>query len=124
MRVYPEKNTPKKYLQPLIRCCALILYVPLFMDYSYRLSRTCILIKGGFMPRKGTVVIDREVCKGCFLCIHFCPMQVLEEDTQPNTTGSYPSKATHRENCIACGNCFEVCPDLCITVYALTGAEI
>jgi 2-oxoglutarate ferredoxin oxidoreductase subunit delta len=28
-----------------------------------------------------------------------------------------------KEKCIACGNCFEVCPDVCIEIYELEGAE-
>jgi 2-oxoglutarate ferredoxin oxidoreductase subunit delta len=50
-------------------------------------------------------------------------MKVLEEDTEPNSSGSYPSKAVHIEKCIACGNCFEVCPDVCIEVYELEPSE-
>ncbi|GHT97168.1 4Fe-4S ferredoxin [Spirochaetia bacterium] len=75
------------------------------------------------MARRGKVVIDRELCKGCYLCIRACPLKVLEQDTKPNSTGSYPSVAVHVEKCIACGNCHEVCPDVCITVYELEGAE-
>ncbi|MDR3341752.1 MAG: 4Fe-4S dicluster domain-containing protein [Treponema sp.] len=75
------------------------------------------------MVRRGRVVIDQEVCKGCFLCIRSCPRAILERDTQPNSTGTYPSKVVHEQKCIACGNCFEVCPDVCITVYAWEGAE-
>jgi 2-oxoglutarate ferredoxin oxidoreductase subunit delta len=76
------------------------------------------------MARRGKVVIDRELCKGCFLCIRACPVKVLEEDSLPNLTGSYPSRAVHGEKCIACGNCWEVCPDVCIEVYELEGAEV
>ena len=75
------------------------------------------------MARRGKVVIDRELCKGCFLCIRACPLKVLEADAEPNSTGSYPSKAVHIEKCIACGNCYEVCPDVCIEVFELEGAE-
>ena len=72
------------------------------------------------MARKGKVVIDRELCKGCFLCIRACPAKVLEKDTHPNSTGTYPAKPVNGENaCIACGNCFEVCPDVCIQVFEL-----
>jgi len=67
------------------------------------------------MARKGKVEIDRELCKGCFLCIRACPVKTLAADTEPNLSGSYPVKAG--EGCIACGNCFEVCPDVCIRVY-------
>lgn len=76
------------------------------------------------MARRGKVIIDRELCKGCFLCIRACPSKVLAEDTLPNSSGSYPSKAVFMEKCIACGNCFAVCPDVCIMVYELEGAEV
>jgi 2-oxoglutarate ferredoxin oxidoreductase subunit delta len=74
------------------------------------------------MARRGKIIIDRELCKGCLLCIRACPVKVLEQDAQPNSSGSYPSVPTHPENCIACANCFEVCPDVCIEVYELGGA--
>ena len=32
------------------------------------------------MAKKGKVVIDRELCKGCLLCIRACPAQVLESE--------------------------------------------
>jgi 2-oxoglutarate ferredoxin oxidoreductase subunit delta len=75
------------------------------------------------MARKGKVLINRELCKGCFLCIRACQANVLEEDTQPNQSGTYPCKVARVEKCGACGNCWEVCPDLCIEVYQLEGAE-
>ena len=75
------------------------------------------------MAKKGNITIDRELCKGCLLCIRACPVKVLEQDDQPNASGSYPSKAVQEEKCIACGNCYEVCPDVCITVYELEEAH-
>ena len=74
------------------------------------------------MAKKGKVIIDRELCKGCLLCIRACPVNALEEDTEPNKSGSYPSKPVDPDKaqlCIACGNCYEVCPDVCITVFQL-----
>ena len=71
------------------------------------------------MAKKGKVIIDRELCKGCLLCIRACPVKVLEEGTEPNSFGSYPSKAVNMDKCIACGNCYEVCPDVCIEIYEL-----
>ncbi|MDR0447154.1 MAG: 4Fe-4S binding protein [Treponema sp.] len=75
------------------------------------------------MAKKGTITINRELCKGCYLCIRACPVKVLEPDTELNTSGSYPVKAKNPNNCIACGNCYEVCPDVCIEVCALETAE-
>ena len=74
------------------------------------------------MGKRGKVDIDREWCKGCLLCARACPMKVLEADTELNASGAYPSKAVHLEKCIACGNCYEVCPDVCIQVFDLEGA--
>ena len=72
------------------------------------------------MARKGKVIIDREKCKGCYLCIRSCPVKALEKDTEANSTGTYPSRPVEGENpCIACGNCYEVCPDVCIQVFRL-----
>ena len=70
------------------------------------------------MARKGKVVINRELCKGCYLCIRACPVKVLERDTESNSTGTYPSKPV-KDACIACGSCFEVCPDVCIQVFEM-----
>ncbi|MDR2047958.1 MAG: ferredoxin family protein [Treponema sp.] len=75
------------------------------------------------MARKGKVVIDRELCKGCYLCVRACPVKVLEKDAEPNSQGSYPSVPAHPEKCIACGSCYLVCPDVCIEIYELEEAE-
>ena len=78
------------------------------------------------MARKGKTVIDRELCKGCYLCIRACPVKALEKDVEINSTGTYPVKPSSSRGdgesggkCIACGNCYEVCPDVCIQVYEL-----
>jgi 2-oxoglutarate ferredoxin oxidoreductase subunit delta len=74
------------------------------------------------MAKKGKVEIDRELCKGCYLCIRACPVKVLEKGGAANSGGSYPATAAHLEKCIACGNCYAVCPDVCITVFEEAGA--
>ena len=71
------------------------------------------------MARKGKVIIDRELCKGCYLCIRACPVKVLEKDTELNSGGTYPAKWVGQDKCIACGNCYTVCPDVCIQVFEL-----
>ena len=54
--------------------------------------------------------INREWCKGCGICVAFCPTNVLELDTQDKAV------AVRLEDCIACGLCEYRCPDLAITV--------
>jgi 2-oxoglutarate ferredoxin oxidoreductase subunit delta len=71
------------------------------------------------MANKGRPVIDRERCKGCLLCARSCPFKVLGPDDKANSWGYYPSKPIAEEKCVACGNCYQVCPDAAITVYRL-----
>jgi len=71
------------------------------------------------MANKGKTEIDRERCKGCHLCVRACPTKVLAPDDSPNSWGYYPAKAANPDKCIACGNCYLVCPDVAITVYKL-----
>ena len=71
------------------------------------------------MARKGKIVIDRERCKGCYLCVRACPLKLLEKDTELNSSGTYPAKSVGAEKCIACGNCYEACADVAIQVFEL-----
>ena len=71
------------------------------------------------MAKKGKVKVNRELCKGCYLCIRACPVKALGEDSEANSSGTYPMKPLPGDKCIACGSCFEVCPDVCIEVYEL-----
>lgn len=65
-------------------------------------------------------LIDIEWCKGCGICIHFCPKAVLEF----NPNGKV--EAVRPEDCIACKLCELRCPDLAIQVIedqTLTNGE-
>lgn len=66
------------------------------------------------MPK---VVIDRERCKGCGLCVHACPKKVLELlSGELNKKGYHPSAPVRLEDCIGCAICALFCPDVAITV--------
>ena len=65
--------------------------------------------------RKGDVVIFPEKCKGCGICVEFCPFHVLEMDsTGFNAKGYHPPIATNREKCSGCDICGMYCPDFAI----------
>lgn len=65
---------------------------------------------------KGTVIIDRDICKGCELCIVACPQESLGLSKQINING-YRFAELILDNCTGCVNCALVCPDVAITVY-------
>jgi 2-oxoglutarate ferredoxin oxidoreductase subunit delta len=67
---------------------------------------------------KGMVIIDEDRCKGCGLCVTFCPKQVLQlAEERFNVKGYPPVEKVNPEACIGCATCATVCPDLVFTVY-------
>ena len=60
---------------------------------------------------RGRVVIFGMWCKGCRLCVEFCPTGVLAF-----TTSEERPSVVHPENCTACHWCDTHCPDLAIVV--------
>jgi ferredoxin len=60
--------------------------------------------------QRGQVIIFGTWCKGCGLCIAFCPTGVLTSNAD-----GYPV-VTAPEKCTACHWCDTHCPDLAIIV--------
>jgi len=78
--------------------------------------------------KKGKITIDSEICKGCYLCINACPQNVITISKKANISGVYPAiystvSKKNATSCIACGSCYQVCPDLAIEVYEIEGAD-
>ncbi len=67
------------------------------------------------MPDK--VEVDRELCKGCGLCVEFCPKHVMQLSDELNTIGHHPAELHDGETCTSCALCAEMCPEGGITVY-------
>lgn len=62
------------------------------------------------MKRSRSIEITREWCKGCRICVAFCPRDVLELDSAGKAVVARP------DECIWCGDCEVRCPDLAITI--------
>ncbi len=62
----------------------------------------------------GRIVLDRNKCKGCYLCVDVCPNKVLEPDKKINSIGYYPINVNEEKQCVGCAMCARVCPDMAI----------
>lgn len=68
------------------------------------------------MP-KGNLTFESEKCKGCGLCVAFCPVKILYIDKNSlNQQGYNIVKMTDPNMCIGCASCAIMCPDSIITV--------
>jgi 2-oxoglutarate ferredoxin oxidoreductase subunit delta len=78
-------------------------------------GRTPIDIEGVKVPQ-GQVFIIPERCKGCNLCIQFCPQEVLQESISVNAKGyHFPEVKTGKEtSCVNCEFCMLICPEFAI----------
>jgi len=63
------------------------------------------------------LAINREWCKGCGICVSFCPKKVLELDSMEKAIAAAAAE------CICCGLCELRCPDLAIEVRTEEGDD-
>jgi len=79
------------------------------------------------------ITINQDKCKGCLLCISFCPKGLIGVDKNLNRLGIKPAKSSRpvhksagivplgseksNSECSGCAMCAIICPDSCITVY-------
>ena len=65
---------------------------------------------------KGFAQIDRERCKGCSLCIEFCPRKAIFISSELNLKGYYAAAFDDSKGCTGCATCAVICPDVAIEV--------
>jgi len=79
------------------------------------------------------IIINQERCKGCLLCINFCPKGLIKKSSKLNKKGLNFVEFSRRENfnvggippkageevadCIGCMQCAVICAECCIEVY-------
>ena len=64
-----------------------------------------------------TVVINVERCKGCGLCVAFCPNDTLRLSEEITSRGVHPAEVCNPEACTGCKMCVLMCPDVAISIY-------
>jgi len=63
------------------------------------------------------VTIDEGFCKGCGLCVNFCPKNILELNMDYITVkGYHVAHCIDMDVCNGCATCAMMCPDVAITV--------
>ena len=75
------------------------------------------------MKKRFKVLFNRDKCKGCELCVSFCPKKILALDSAVNAKGYHPACITDQSECIGCTSCALMCPDCCISIYELEEGE-
>jgi len=59
---------------------------------------------------RSKITVYPDWCKGCGICVEFCPGRVLELSGQGKAT------VVREQDCIRCGFCELHCPDFAIVV--------
>ena len=59
--------------------------------------------------------INEELCKGCYICVDICPMDVYTPSETLNHKGVH-IPIPDNEKCIKCNLCALMCPDQVISI--------
>ncbi len=72
---------------------------------------------------KFDIIIDKDRCKGCVLCIASCPQAVLRMSRRLNARGYHYAEAVRLAKCIGCQQCVLICPDAAIEMDRIDDAK-
>lgn len=61
------------------------------------------------------VHLDTRGCRGCSLCVDYCPVQVFDRIENPETN-QYMAQVARTNDCMGCFACYHYCPSHCIQV--------
>lgn len=63
------------------------------------------------------IEIDPQLCKGCIICVEYCPSLVFIESKTMNKKGIHVPIPEYDIMCSKCELCMYLCPDQAIKVY-------
>ena len=66
----------------------------------------------------GTIKINENRCKSCYICVGTCPKGLIKKSDKTNRLGDYLIEFVDKnDECIACAMCAKRCPDVAIEVF-------
>jgi 2-oxoglutarate ferredoxin oxidoreductase subunit delta len=66
--------------------------------------------------RRWKIEINENLCKGCEICIEFCPFVVFGKSEKLNRKGYYVPVILAEDKCNGCKLCDLLCPELAIVL--------
>jgi 2-oxoglutarate ferredoxin oxidoreductase subunit delta len=63
------------------------------------------------------IKVDAERCKGCELCVLYCPKGTICMSAGFNAKGYHYPEICNPESCTGCAMCAWICPEVAIEVY-------
>lgn len=69
------------------------------------------------MAARGSIKINRDLCKECHLCIHVCKQEQIIPSKEYNAKGYRPVTFCDTGRCTGCALCATMCPEIAIEVY-------
>ena len=76
--------------------------------------------KNSTRARTFRIKIHEDFCKGCKLCVEYCPKDCLALTTDRlNAKGMPFAECVHPADCVGCRACTTVCPDAVIELFEL-----
>jgi len=71
---------------------------------------------------KFRILIDKERCKGCELCVSVCTSALLSMSKQLNSKGYHYAERNGMGPCNGCQQCVQICPDAAIKLERVQDA--
>jgi 2-oxoglutarate ferredoxin oxidoreductase subunit delta len=68
------------------------------------------------MVQKFEVRLLPANCKGCGICVHYCPAGVLEMSGEFTPKGYHPPRKRQGATCTGCRTCELMCPDFAVFI--------
>lgn len=69
------------------------------------------------------ILVNEEYCKGCGICVKFCPREALKLSEEFNEKGRNVPVPEDMDRCVGCRQCELYCPDFAIAVIETNSDE-